>query len=90
MPRTLTIWRAGVAAPIGLTPPLLPLGVYVVAGGGLYRHDAATTSTDLGLSAGAGARLGLGLSVLAEGRGVVIFREGNKITYLNASLGLRF
>jgi len=60
----------GAALKLPILPllPLLPLGVYVVAGGGLYHHAAAPTSTDLGLSAGAGTRLGLGLSVLAEGR----------------------
>jgi hypothetical protein len=85
----LTIWSGGVAVPLRLTPPLLPVGVYVVAGGGLHRSDAETTSTDFGLSGGAGVSLGLGLSLFAEGRGVLVFAD-NKLTYLTAAVGLRF
>ena len=86
----LTILSGGVAVPIGITPPLLPFGVYVVAGGGLYRVDAEETATDFGLSGGAGVRLGLGLSLFAEGRGVLILDDDNKVTYLTAAVGLRF
>jgi hypothetical protein len=74
----LTVWSAGVALPITLTPPLLPLGIYVIPGAGMYRHDGGT---DTGVSAGAGARVGIG---------VLVWAEDNKLTWLNASVGLRF
>jgi hypothetical protein len=86
----LTIWSAGIAFPISLTPGILPVGVYLIPGGGMYRHNVGPTSTDLGLSAGAGVRLGIGLAVFAEGRGVVVLAEDNKVTWLNAAVGLRF
>jgi hypothetical protein len=86
----LTILSAGVAFPISLTPGILPVGVYLIPGGGMYRHDTGTTSTDLGLSAGAGVRLGIGLAVFAEGRGVMVMAENNKLTWVTAAVGLRF
>jgi hypothetical protein len=85
----LTIMSVGAAVPISLTPPLVPLGIYLVAGGGLYRIDADTTTTDTGVSAGAGLSVGLGLRVFVEGRGVLVFAD-DKVTYLTAGIGLRF
>jgi hypothetical protein len=85
----LTILSAGAAIPISLTPPLLPLGVYLIAGGGFYRVDADETATNMGVSGGAGVSVGLGLRVFAEGRGVLVFGD-DKRTYVTAALGLRF
>jgi hypothetical protein len=87
----LTIWSAGVGVPISLTPGLLPVGIYLIPGGGMYRHgDSGVTSTDLGISAGAGVRLGIGFSLFAEGRGVLVLAEDDKLTWLTGAVGIRF
>jgi hypothetical protein len=87
----LTVWSAGVAFPLSLTPGILPVGIYLIPGGGMYRHDdPGETSTDLGLSAGAGVRLGIGLSLFAEGRGVLVMAEDDKLTWVTAAVGIRF
>lgn len=76
---------ASLALPI--TPPLLPVGAYLLAGGGFYHHPA---KTDMGITAGAGVKVGLGVNVFAEARGHAINREGNKITYATIAAGIRF
>jgi len=88
----LKVLSAGAAIPMSLTPPLSPLGIYLVAGGALHRHELGSdpVETDPGVSGGAGLKLGLGLSLYAEGRGVVVFADGNRITYVTVGGGLRF
>ncbi len=84
----LNITSAGVSFPVQITPPLLPLSAYLLAGGGLYHHF---NGTDTGLNAGAGVRLGLpGIKLFGEGRGVVVFQEGNKLTYGTIGVGVAF
>jgi hypothetical protein len=87
----LTILSADAVIPFSLTPPLLPVGIYAIAGGGIYNVDAVETSTDVGITGGVGVRIKLPvLAPFVEGRGVMIFGEGNKFTYLTATVGLRF
>lgn len=81
----ITSVTASLALPI--TPPLLPVGAYLLAGGGLYHHP---TKTDVGITAGAGVKVGAGLNVFAEARGHAVNREGNKITYATLAAGIRF
>lgn len=87
----LKVLSGGVALPFQVTPPLLPVSVYVILGGGLYRQDADNGSvTDFGLNGGAGARIGLGgFGLFAEGRGIVVFSDVNKLTYGTLALGVR-
>ena len=87
----LTILSASGVITLSATPPLVPVGIYVLGGAGAYNTDAVETSTDIGITGGAGVRLRLpGLLPFVEGRGVMIFSEDNKVTYLTASVGLRF
>jgi len=87
----LTILSASGVIALSVTPPLAPVGIYVLGGAGVYNTDAVATSTDIGITGGAGVRLRLaGLTPFVEGRGVMIFSEENKVTYLTASVGLRF
>ena len=89
--KDLNIASAGVSVPISLTPPLLPFGVYLIGGAGLYHHKSTISHTDTGLNAGAGVRLGIpGVHLFAEGRGVAVLATGNKLTYMTAALGIRF
>lgn len=81
----ITSLTASLALPI--TPPLLPVGAYLLAGGGLYHHPA---KTDIGITAGAGVKVGLGVNVFAEARGHAVNREGDKITYATVAAGIRF
>src|SRR5688500_19009033 len=68
----LSIMSGGVALTFGVTPPLLPVGAYVIAGGGIYRTKAETTATDFGVNGGLGIRAGIpGISLFGEGRGVL-------------------
>jgi hypothetical protein len=82
----------GLAIPFGITPPLLPVGLYVVVGGGLYRHEAETKATDFGLNGGLGVRVGIPtvVTLFGEARGVTILDEVNQRTYVTASIGIRF
>lgn len=96
--KDLNIASVGATVPISITPGLLPVGVYLIAGGGIYKHSASTLQgadlkgTDFGANAGAGLRVGIpGIaSIFAEGRGVGIFATGNKLTYITAAVGIRF
>lgn len=85
------VLSGGVALPFQITPPLLPVSVYLIAGGGFYRQDSGNGSlTDFGLNGGAGARIGVGgFGLFAEGRGVVVFSDVNKLTYGTLALGVR-
>ena len=78
----LKVTSAQAIVPIDLIP-LPKLDLYALAGGGLYR---AAGETDVGATAGAGVGIG---SLFGEGRGVMVFRSGNKVTYLTAALGIR-
>jgi hypothetical protein len=83
-----TIWSVGAAIPITIAPPLSPVAPYLIGGGGLYKSDE---STDVGFNAGAGLRVGVpGFKPFVEGRGVLILADGNKLTYVNIAVGLRF
>ncbi|MGQ0813803.1 MAG: hypothetical protein ACT4O1_05000 [Gemmatimonadota bacterium] len=87
----LGVVSGGVSLPLPVTPPLLPVGLYLIVGGGVYRTSAEVTSTDFGANGGLGVRVGVpGLSLFGEGRGIVVWGEGNKVTYLTASVGVRF
>ncbi|HUP90391.1 MAG TPA: outer membrane beta-barrel protein [Longimicrobiales bacterium] len=96
--KDLNIASVGATIPISITPGLLPVGLYFIAGGGVYKHSASTTTggelkgTDFGANGGAGVRVGIpGIaSIFAEGRGVAIFATGNKLTYITAAVGIRF
>ena len=82
----------GVAVPFTITPPLLPVSAYLIAGGRLYRADFGDSDvTKFGLNGGAGVRFGIpgAFSLFGEGRGVVVFTDANKITYLTAAIGIR-
>jgi hypothetical protein len=95
---SMTITSFGVSFPVSLTPGIVPVGVYVLAGGGMYHakvSDCTATATiscgetKFGLNAGGGARIGLGISLFAEGRGHMVFTSDNKITYGTIGLGIR-
>lgn len=93
----LNIASVGVTVPISLTPSLLPVSVYALAGGGIYHHSADTaagadlTGNDVGVNGGVGVRVGIpGISLFAEGRGVLVASTANKLSYLTAAIGLRF
>lgn len=87
----LTVLSGALTIRINVTPPLSPLSLYVLGGGGLYSMRAETTVTDPGITGGAGLRLGGPfLNPFVELRGVGIFREGNKLTYVTATVGVRF
>ena len=85
----LTVWSIGVALPVNLTPGLLPIGPYLIGGGGLYRHAGGDAGTNAGLTAGAGLRVGIpGLSLFVEGRGVGVLSD-DKLTWITLTAGLR-
>ena len=87
----LTVLSAALTLPISITPPLSPVGVYFVAGGGLYNFRAETKTTDVGITGGAGVRINVPfLKPFAEARGVAIFADENKFTYVTLTVGLRF
>ncbi len=87
----LTILGAAVTIPISITPPLSPIGVYGLAGGGMYNQRAGTKSSDIGVTAGAGIRINIPLlRPFAEARGISIFGDGNRLTYITLAVGLRF
>lgn len=87
----LSVLGGGIAVPIGITPPLLPVGLYAIVGGGVYRTDAERTATDFGINGGVGVRAGIpGISLFAEGRAVGVLDEINKRTYVTAAVGIRF
>lgn len=89
--KDLTILGVGATIPINITPALLPAGLYVLAGGGMYRHKAETTATDFGINAGVGVRVGIpGIRVFVEGRGVAVLASVNRLTYGTAAVGIRF
>lgn len=82
----------GIAIPITVTPPLLPVSAYLIVGGGLYKWETGASVTDFGANAGAGVRFGIpgSISLFGEGRGVAIFADANKITYAQIAVGVRF
>jgi hypothetical protein len=87
----LSILSGGLALTFGITPPLLPVGAYVIAGGGLYRTKAETTATDFGVNGGVGVRVGIpGISLFGEGRGVLVLDEVSRRSYATVALGVRF
>jgi hypothetical protein len=87
----LTVLSAALTLPISVTPPLSPVGIYFVAGGGLYNLRAETKTTDVGITGGAGVRINVPfLKPFAEARGVAVFAEENKFTYVTLTVGLRF
>lgn len=89
--KDLTILGAGATLPINITPGLLPVGLYLLAGGGVYRHKAETTATDFGINGGVGVRVGVPfIRLFVEGRGVAILSSVNRLTYATAALGVRF
>ena len=76
---------------LSVTPPLSPVGLYFLAGGGLYSARNEVTETNIGLNAGAGVNLNLPfLKPFAEVRGIGLFSDPNKLTYATAAVGLRF
>lgn len=86
----LKITSFGVSFPFDITPPLMPISVYLIGGGGMYHMKADTSLTKAGLNAGAGVRLGIpGFKIFAEGRGHMVFTESNKLTYGTIGLGFR-
>lgn len=86
----LKVTSYGVSFPFDITPPLMPVSVYLIGGGSMYHMDADTSFTKAGVNAGAGVRLGIpGLKIFAEGRGHLVFTENNKLTYGTIGLGLR-
>jgi hypothetical protein len=87
----LSIMSGGLALTFGITPPLLPVGAYVIAGGGIYRTKAETTATDFGVNGGLGIRAGIpGISVFGEGRGVLVLDEVSRRSYATVAVGVRF
>lgn len=88
----LSVVSGGISVPIGITPPLLPVGVYAIVGGGVYHHKAETSATDFGVNGGIGVRVGLPgvFRLFAEGRGVAVLDEVSRRTYVTASVGIRF
>jgi len=91
----MAVTSYGVSFPVDITPPLLPISVYVLAGGSMYHQKVETSlgdasQTKAGLNAGAGLRLGIpGIKIFVEGRGHYVFNEGDKLTYATIGLGLR-
>jgi hypothetical protein len=87
----ITILSGGVVLKIPVTPPLLPVGAYLVGGAGVYRTKAETSATDVGVNGGVGVRAGIpGISLFGEGRGVIVLSEVSKVKYVTASIGIRF
>jgi hypothetical protein len=87
----LSILSGGLALTFGITPPLLPVGAYLIAGGGIYRTKAETTATDFGVNGGLGIRAGIpGISLFGEGRGVLVLDEVSRRSYATVALGVRF
>jgi hypothetical protein len=87
----ISIVSGGVALKIPVTPPLLPVGAYLVGGAGVYRTEAETSATDVGVNGGVGVRVGVpGISLFGEGRGVVVLSEVSKVKYITAAIGIRF
>ena len=88
----LSIYALGASVPVEVTPALIPIGLSVIAGAGMYHHGTGTKKSDLGVNAGANVRIKPlpTLQPFVEGRGVMIFREGENISFLTVSAGIRF
>ena len=86
----LKILSAALTVPVSITPPLFPVAVYLLGGGGLYKRDAGESTTDVGITAGLGSRLNSPLlRPFAEMRGVLIFGD-NSFSMLTLTVGVRF
>jgi hypothetical protein len=72
--------------------PLFPVRPYLLGGVGLFNHGpSGAESTDPGLLAGAGVRVGLpGIRVLAEGRMQSVNAEGGRRVSIPLIVGLSF
>ena len=88
----LSIYALGGSVPIEITPAIIPIGVSLIAGGGVYHHGTGANKSSLGINAGASVRIKPlpTLQPFVEGRGVMIFRDQENISFLNFSVGIRF
>lgn len=88
--KDLTVLGAGVTLPINVTPGLLPVGLYLLAGGGVYHHKAETSASDFGINGGAGVRVGLPfIRFFVEARGVAVLSSVSRLTYGTLAAGIR-
>jgi hypothetical protein len=88
----LSIYAFGASVPVEITPTLVPVGLSVIAGAGMYHHGTGSTKSNLGANAGVNVRIKPlpTLQPFVEGRGVLIFNEGENISFLTLSAGIRF
>jgi hypothetical protein len=88
----LSIYALGASFPFEITPAILPIGLSLIAGGGVYHHGTGANKSDLGVNAGANIRIKPlpTLQPFIEGRGVMIFRDQENITYFTIAGGIRF
>ena len=88
----LSIYALGGSVPVEITPALLPIGLSLIAGAGVYHHGTGANKSDLGVNAGANIRIKPlpTLQPFVEGRGVMIFRDNENITYFTLGGGIRF
>lgn len=86
----LTVLSAALTLPVSITPPLFPVAIYGLAGGGMYNQRAGVKSTDMGATVGVGARLNIPfLKPFAEARGIAVFGD-ERLTYITLAAGIRF
>ena len=86
----ISLLAGTVEFPFTITPPLLPVSVYIFPGGGVYNHTQGVSKTNIGINAGAGLSLNaLGVKPFVEGRGNLVFSKGNKLTYGTIGIGIR-
>ena len=88
----LSIYALGGSVPLEITPAIIPIGVSLIAGAGVYHHGTGANKSSLGINAGASVRIKPlpTLQPFLEGRGVMIFRDQENISFLNLSIGIRF
>ena len=87
----LTILSAALTIPVSITPPMFPVAIYVLGGGGFYNQRAGEKSTDLGITGGLGGRINTPLlRPFAEMRGVLIFADDDNFSMLTLTVGVRF
>jgi hypothetical protein len=87
---SLSVLAGTIEFPFSISPPLMPVSVYVFAGGGIYNHTEGLSKTNVGVNAGGGVSINaIAVKPFVEGRGNVVFASGNKLTYGSIALGVR-
>ena len=87
----LKILSAALTVPVSLTPPMFPVAIYILGGGGFYNQRAGEKTTDFGITGGLGGRVNTPLlRPFAEMRGVHIFAGDDNFSMLTLTVGVRF